>query len=487
MDKLLAPGSVLQDRYRIVQFVGEGATGAVYIAEDSRHPGARWAVKEMTESIHDEREKQEALSMFVRECEILKKLNHSGLPKVIDSFTTDRGHYLVMEYIEGESLLAKFKAKDGSFTPQEIMPWVSQILDILEYLHSQSPPVVFRDLKPSNIMITAGGRAKLIDFGIARHFTPGKVKDTYIMGTPGFSAPEQYGGRQTDPRSDVYALAATMYFLISGEDPEQFSFKFPPLSQFNRSVDPWLSRVIAKALEVDPENRIQSAAAMKAQLKMRGDSPGVTQAPAPLVGAVAGSWYHSVMFFNSPWKTFGICMLLVAGSCIPFLGGMSGCLGFVGIILLSLVSLVAAIYHLITKDFRTASTAFWVMCASGAIMVLPLAVFLPGFLGASDSGNVTACKSNLKNIGTALEMYSTDYAGRYPTALSALTPMYLKTIPTCPGARSDTYSQSFRSSENPDAYTVFCQGLNHKKNIKSPDFPKYDSFSGLIEAPLENQ
>lgn len=276
MEKLLPPDTVLRGKYRITDVVGEGATSVVYAALDLSRPGTRWAVKEIISPLAaDEHETAEALEMFRREYEMLKELNHPGLPKVIDCFHEERGHYLVMEYVEGTSLQAMYEAQKRIFSPHELLPWTLQLLDILQYLHSQTPPVVYRDLKPSNIVITAGGRAKLIDFGISRHFSPEKECDTQNLGTPGFSAPEQYGNRQTDYRSDIYSLGATLYFLMSGRNPEDFSFKFPPVTRFNPGVPSWMSELLSHALEADHEKRLADLSLMRKQiLKHRNSKRG---------------------------------------------------------------------------------------------------------------------------------------------------------------------------------------------------------------------
>ncbi|MDQ7825942.1 MAG: serine/threonine-protein kinase [Candidatus Eremiobacteraeota bacterium] len=259
----LSAGTVLNERFSIVKVIGEGAAGVVYCADDLRETGQRCAVKEMAPLHAGEAERREALAMFRREAEILKCLDHGGLPKIIDFFSDGERHYLAMEYIAGENLHTIAKARSRPFDYRELAPWVLQILSILEYLHSQPTPVIFRDLKPSNILVTKLNRVKLIDFGIARLFAPEKTRDTFVMGTPGFSAPEQYGTWQTDGRSDLYSLAVTIYWLLTGEDPEQFAFRFPPVTQFNAAVPPWLEEALEKCLDEDPGRRFQSAAEMK--------------------------------------------------------------------------------------------------------------------------------------------------------------------------------------------------------------------------------
>ncbi len=196
--------TVLQDRYVITGKLGQGGMGAVYRAGDRRLSTVSWAVKEMSESaITGPLERQQARDAFLHEAEMLAGLSHPNLPRVTDHFEQDGKAYLVMEFVPGETLLS-YLQREGLPQPQaRVFEWLRQLCNALEYLHSQDPPIIFRDLKPANIMLTPEGRIKLVDFGIARLFKPGQAKDTQAFGTVGYSAPEQYGRGQTDARSDV--------------------------------------------------------------------------------------------------------------------------------------------------------------------------------------------------------------------------------------------------------------------------------------------
>ncbi len=256
---MLNAGDTVKGRYKVIKSIGGGAFGTVYLVRDSYKRGGRVAMKEMVEVELPFEERQEALELFLREAEILRSLNHPGLPRIFDFFDVGDSHYIVMEYIDGQTLEGKMKFRQGPCSWEEVLPWAVELCIILDYLHTREPePAIFRDLKPSDIMIAADGRVKLIDFGIARYFSPGKMKDTYFMGTPGFSPPEQYGMGQSDERSDVFALGATLYHLLTGADMEQYSTKFPLLSTLAPSVPKWLESVIMKCLAVNPGERYQS-------------------------------------------------------------------------------------------------------------------------------------------------------------------------------------------------------------------------------------
>ncbi|HEX5441563.1 MAG TPA: serine/threonine-protein kinase, partial [Ktedonobacterales bacterium] len=206
-------------------------------------------------------ELQEALAAFVQEAEMLMSLRHKGLPRVSGHFSEGSRHYLVMEYIEGKTLEQKQTAAGGKALPErDVLAWADQICDVLTYLHNRRPPIIFRDLKPANIMVTSSGRIKLIDFGIARVFVPGRTRDTQVLGTPGYAPPEQYGKAQTDPRADVYALGCTLYQLLSGYDPASTPFALPPLNSRNSQVSPHVQVAIEQATKLDRESRFRSVA-----------------------------------------------------------------------------------------------------------------------------------------------------------------------------------------------------------------------------------
>jgi serine/threonine protein kinase, bacterial len=259
--------TVLLDRYVVMQKLGQGGMGAVYRAGDRRLSTVTWAVKEMSQSaISSPQERQQAREAFRHEAEMLAALNHPNLPRVTDHFEQDGKAYLVMEYVPGETLLSFLMREGLPQPPARVFEWLRQLSDALGYLHNQSPPIIFRDLKPANIMLTPSGQVKLIDFGIARLFKPGQAKDTQAFGTIGYSAPEQYGRGQTDARSDVYSLGVLVHQLLTGYDPTSTPFRLPPAAQVNLSLSQQLSDALAAATDSDPERRFASVDAFRAAL-----------------------------------------------------------------------------------------------------------------------------------------------------------------------------------------------------------------------------
>ncbi len=274
----LPPRTRLAGRYIILRQVGKGGMGAVYQADDA-HIGKTWAIKEMSDAaITNPLEKQQAHAAFRQEALMLANLNHPNLPKVADHFTDGGKQYLVMDFIEGETLADKLKHEDGPLLVDVVVGWAEQLCNVLDYLHSHRPPVIFRDLKPANVMITPKDTVKLIDFGIARIFKPGQAIDTAHFGTAGYAPKEQYGKGQTDARSDVYALGAMLHHLLTGADPIDKPFHFDDVLRLNGQVPVHVADAVMKALSDDPAGRWQSVAEMKATLTRH---PILQPEPAP--------------------------------------------------------------------------------------------------------------------------------------------------------------------------------------------------------------
>ncbi len=269
VDGRLPEGCLLQDRYRILRVLAVGGMSAVYEAQDLRFSKVTrvCAIKEMISSTSDPDNREMILRNFERETNILATLNHPGIVQVYDCFTEEDRSYLVLEYVRGRDLEAVLDDTGGFLSEERVVSWAVQVCEVLSYLHSREPrPIVFRDIKPSNIMLDEYGRVKLIDFGIAKIFQGGK-KGTMI-GTEGYSPPEQYQGI-ADPRVDIYALGATIHHLLSKRDPRlepPFSFHKRPIHQTNPNVSRELLEVVKRALEYDPNERFGSAEEMQRAL-----------------------------------------------------------------------------------------------------------------------------------------------------------------------------------------------------------------------------
>jgi serine/threonine protein kinase len=282
-DIALKPGEIVRGRFEILSTIGEGSFSTVYLAADLKIKGARWAVKELRENALPAKEREVALRQFEKEASLLGKLNHTGIPKIIDHFSYDHRHFMVMEHIEGETLEMKMERAD--LTMKSLVAWAMKICDILDYLHHLQPyHLIYRDLKPSNIMITSGGRVMLIDFGIARFFKPRRAKDTCFLGTPGFCPPEQYGASQSNVSNDIYGLGATLYHLLTGVNMEKLQYRVPPVSHYNGSVPRELQRIIARSMNMDRARRYGSAQKLKSDLeRLEGKMIEPVKPPSPVL------------------------------------------------------------------------------------------------------------------------------------------------------------------------------------------------------------
>jgi outer membrane protein assembly factor BamB/tRNA A-37 threonylcarbamoyl transferase component Bud32 len=285
-DSSLQPGQVLQSRYRILGIIGMGGMGAVYQARDLHFPSVTrlCAVKEMINLAQDQQLREQTLRNFEREAEILATLGHPAIPQIFDYFSFGDRAYLVQEYIQGRDLEALLNSTDGFLPVEQVRQWGVEICEVLAYLHNHEPePIVFRDMKPSNVMIDHHKRVRLIDFGIAKMFQIGE-RGTMI-GTEGYSPPEQYKG-EASPRGDIYALGASLHHLLTRRDPRlepPFSFDQRPIGASNPGVPDAFIAVVMRALSYDPEQRYSSAEAMKQSLIAAG--PGGTDQAQVVVGS----------------------------------------------------------------------------------------------------------------------------------------------------------------------------------------------------------
>src|SRR5438552_1880759 len=258
--------TLLQGRYQILKEVGTGGFGAVYKAVDTKFDNRTVAIKEIRLQGLKPNEIIDATDTFNREVNILSDLRHPNLPRIYNHFTSPEHWYLVMDFIDGQTLETYLDVRGGRLPLGEAFTLGTQICTVLEYLHTRQPAIIFRDLKPTNIMITSSKQIYLIDFGAARFFKAGRTKDTIAFGSPGYAAPEQYGKAQTTPRSDLYSLGATLHEALSGKDPAEDPFHFAPIQVSGQIIPPDLEALILRMVDMDMSKRPTSAAAVKAEL-----------------------------------------------------------------------------------------------------------------------------------------------------------------------------------------------------------------------------
>jgi eukaryotic-like serine/threonine-protein kinase len=289
----LEAGTLLNNRYEIVRKIGGGGMGAVYYAKDKNLGDAPRAVKEMIQSHLDESQQEKAVADFKRESMLLASLEHPSIPTIYDYFydETASRFYLVMRYISGGDFLARLRnAPQGRIDERSVTDWAAQVADVLDYLHNRRPPIIYRDLKPANLMIDGNnGRVMLIDFGIARWVAP-QEKGVTAVGTMGYAPPELFSGK-VEPRSDVYSLGATMFHLLTGADPQDnplliFDFtKNPRPREINPAVSNEMEQILMRAVEYSVEMRFRSAAEMRDTLHQHAER---LRAGAVTYGVVQG-------------------------------------------------------------------------------------------------------------------------------------------------------------------------------------------------------
>ncbi|MBA2679008.1 MAG: protein kinase [Ktedonobacteraceae bacterium] len=265
--------TLLKKRYRILNTVGRGGMGAVYVAEDIQLGNRLVAVKEMSQNSLYPNQIPDAIESFKREAHLLAGLQHPNLPSIHDYFDESNRWYLVMDFIQGDTLQAYLDhAQDKRLPVEECVKIGIELCNVLDYLHAHKPPIIFRDLKPLNIMRTPGGQIYLIDFGIARHFKQGQAKDTVASGSAGYAPPEQHGRAQTTERSDIYSLGATLHQMLSGHDPTSTPFLFPPLQSLVPTLPPVLAILITQMLDMNESRRPASIREVKQELEQIGKS-----------------------------------------------------------------------------------------------------------------------------------------------------------------------------------------------------------------------
>lgn len=252
---MIAIGSVLDGKYKILNQIGAGGMSTVYLAMNEK-ANRQWAVKE----IRKDRPYNFVLMKqgILREMELLRSLHHPMIPSICDVIEEEEAIFIVMDYIEGRTLGSVLE-EEGAQEEKYVIEWAKQLCQVLSYLHNRMPPVIYRDMKPNNIMLKPNGDLMLIDFGISREFCQEHTEDTVCLGTQGYAAPEQFGGGQSDERTDIYGLGATLHHLVTGENPrKRQGTDFLSVCQLRAEISSGLEQIIKKCLQRSPEDRYQS-------------------------------------------------------------------------------------------------------------------------------------------------------------------------------------------------------------------------------------
>lgn len=363
--------------------------GAVYQATDTQ-TGQLTAVKEMSNSAARDRvEKEQAIIHFKREADILQRLRHPNIPKVSDTFSIGDKYFLVMEFVDGRTLEQMLDNGEAPFPEQQVSNWAMQLCDALAYLHTQEQAIIFRDLKPGNIMIDPIGNVKLIDFGIVRFFKHGQAKDTTMLGTQGYASPEQHGTGQTDARSDIYSLGATLYCLLTGKEPE--IYPLPPVRQLSPNISPQMESLILRATQLSASDRFPTMHALRNALSSSFLSGEATQ-------VVQNRGEGQINRRRSPVKTSRLTTnMLLAASHWPTERLVAAGGGMLLLILLAAWFITPSI----------SGTWFWLNVPTITI-VAPFAYAATRKRGAAAVSHIAVAV-----IGAALTWYRADLVGNY--------------------------------------------------------------------------
>lgn len=263
---MLEIGSLLDGKYKILNKIGQGGMSVVYLAMNEK-ANKQWAVKEMRKEKNKNYEVMK--QSLITETNLLKELKHPYLPSIADIIENDDTIIIVMDYVEGRPL-SDILLEEGTIDEDKVVDYAIQLCDVLDYLHSQKPPIIYRDLKPANIMLRPDGKITLIDFGTARKYNYDSVSDTTCLGTIGYAAPEQFAGetlRQTDARTDIYNLGATMYHLLTGVNPSEPPYELYPIRRWDESLSNGLEKIILRATRKDPDKRFNDCKEMSYALQ----------------------------------------------------------------------------------------------------------------------------------------------------------------------------------------------------------------------------
>ena len=255
---MAAIGQVIDDKYEILKLIGQGGMSKVYLAMDKRL-NKQWAVKEIEKRARD-RNNEIVIQSAIAEANLIKQLDHPAIVRIVDIIDNGNVIYIIEDYIEGETL-GTILENNGAQPQELVIEWAMQICEALEYLHTRKPPIIYRDMKPANVMLKPDGNIKVIDFGIAREYKDQSLADTVSLGTKGYAAPEQFGGKgQTDARTDVYCLGVTLYHLVTGQNPCEPPYEIYPIRHWNPQLSAGLEAIIQKCTQFNPADRYQTCA-----------------------------------------------------------------------------------------------------------------------------------------------------------------------------------------------------------------------------------
>ena len=465
---MLEAGTVLHNKYTVKKLLGKGAMGSVYLVE-TLTDRKQLVVKELNFSAEARVNNDSAKEIFFRESEFMARFEHAGLPGMHGIFSQDGHDYITMDYVKGSTLEDIINKSNAPIPLEKALKWAIEIADILNYLHNTfEMPLIYKDLKPSNIMITPQEKVMIIDFGICRYYNPDKDTDTFRLGSPGYAAPEQYKGRgQSCVQTDIFALGVILFQMVTKYDPTLTPFKFPPVKSLNPSIDDDLEAIINRAIQLQPLKRYIGALELKEKLEQYKKShfPGkeikkqIPQQVLPKTPAVKSQKKSSYKKHSPPPPK------KKSGTLIEFM------------IVLAILSILAAI--MIPKILDETKTEQSKTRTETSDMDRERPTVKPDINRQSGTGQRNECIRNLKDIANGMEMCFTD-RGCYPPGISSIVRLgYVKEL-KCPFSNQ---AYIYIASSDRKSFTLCCPGnsVHGSEDGKfQGNYPQYSSSRGII-------
>ncbi|MEQ8167472.1 MAG: protein kinase [Candidatus Eremiobacterota bacterium] len=467
---MLEAGTVINNIYTVKKFIGKGAMGSVYLVE-TLADRKQLVVKELNLSAESRVSGDSAKEIFFREAEFMARFEHPGLPGMYGIFSHDGHDYIAMDYVKGSTLEDIINKNKEPVPLKKALKWAIEIADILNYLHNTfEMPLIYKDLKPSNIMITPQEKVIIIDFGICRYYNPDKDTDTFRLGSPGYAAPEQYKGRgQSCVQTDIFALGVILFQMVTKYDPTLTPFKFPPVKSLNPSIDDDLEAIINRAIQLQPLKRYIGALELKEKLEQYKKShfPGkeikkqIPQQVLPKTPAVKSQKKSSYKKHSPPPPK------KKSGTLIEFM------------IILAILSIMAAIaIPNIIKANRTEKLKLHRETRTETPDINGEST-IPDASMQSNTGQRNECIRNLKDIATGMEMCFTD-RNCYPPGISSIVRLgYVKEL-KCPFSKQ---AYIYIASSDRKSFTLCCPGnsVHGSEGGKfQGNYPQYSSSRGII-------
>ena len=447
-------GTLLSNNmYRVTSLLGKGAMGNVYLVKKIES-GDDLVVKELEFSPDSRINEDSAREIFFREAEFIAKFDHPGLPKTYGIFIQDGRYYITMEYIKGETLEEVLNKSDKPIPLDKAVKWVIELGEILDYLHNSfEAPIVYRDLKPANIIITPFNKPRLIDFGISRYYNPDKHTDTFRLGSPGYAAPEQYKGRgQSNPQTDVFALGVILFQMLTKYDPTLTPFKFPSIKSLNPSIPDKLESVINRAIQLDQTKRYISIMEFKKSIQKCTGIKSIATGPSYESPIKPQKHTPAVTPRQTPRQSSSIPPVPVS------------------------------------RPQKKSFTFIEFMIVMAIISIIAAGI-MPSIIRKKPATVGKSCVRNIKNLATAMELYACDNKGKYPVKLSYLSKYgYISSLPSCPETGSLEYL--YTVSSNYKNFTICCPGKGVHKDTSinyEGHYPQYSHSRGLVPSSWRNR